>query len=145
MVLVFHFTTSFGGCLQAVFRTWSNICMWDVFAEIVNSFRFSTVFEKKFPSQMFDWLENRSLAEGLKYLSYSYSKSINQVEKILSRKICVTSFLKKAKGCGGTVNRTSVYAEAATRRVLLRCHEKFRRIHKKFSVSKFLFLKSKTL
>ena len=47
MVLVFHFTTSFGGCLQAVFRTWSNICMWDVFAEIVNGFRFSTVFEKK--------------------------------------------------------------------------------------------------
>ena len=37
---------------------------------------------------------------------------------------------KKAKDCGGTVNRTSVYAEAAVRRVL--CYEKY--------VPEFLFL-----
>ena len=26
-----------------------------------------TIFEKKAPSQMFDWVENRKLAEGFKY------------------------------------------------------------------------------
>ena len=45
-----------------------------------------------------------------------------------------------AKGCDGTVNRTSVHAEAAVRRDLLkRCYEKFRRIHKKTSIPESLF------
>ena len=43
---------------------------------------------------------------------------------------------EKAKGHGGTVNRTSVYVEAEVRRVF---YEKFRRIHKKTSVSEYLF------
>ena len=43
----------------------------------------------------------------------------------------MTSFLKN-KSCSGTVNRTSVYAEAAVQMVLSKkCHEKFCRIHKK--------------
>ena len=67
------------------------------FAEILNSFKPLTIFGKKAPSQIFDWVENRSLAKGLKYWVYSSSKSLNEVEKILSRKICVTSFLKKQK------------------------------------------------
>ena len=47
---------------------------------------------------------------------------------------------EKAKGCGQKVNRVSVYAEAAVRRALLkRCYEKFRRIHKKTSVTESLF------
>ena len=46
---------------------------------------------------MFDWVENTSLVKGLKYWLYSCSKSINEAEKILSKKICVTSFLKKQK------------------------------------------------
>ena len=51
---------------------------------------------------------------------------------------------KKTKGCGGTVNRTSVYAEAAVRRVLLKnCFEKLRRIHKRASVPESLFDKVK--
>ena len=44
-------------------------------------------------------------------------------------------FFEKAKGRGGTVNKTSVYAEEAIQRVLLKkSYEKFCRIHKKTSV-----------
>ena len=47
---------------------------------------------------------------------------------------------EKVKGRGGTVNRTSVHAEAAGRKVLLkRCYEKFPKIHKKTSVPKSPF------
>ena len=53
---------------------------------------------------------------------------------------------EKANGYGGTVNKTSVYAEAAVRKVLgKRLREKFRRIHhkkkttKKTSVSESVF------
>ena len=59
---------------------------------------------------------------------------------LLGWKICVTSFLKKTKGSGGTVNRTSVYAEAAVQRDLKRkYYEKFRRIYKKTSVPDLFF------
>ena len=43
----------------------------------VNGFKLLTIFEKKAPSQMFDWFENGSLAKALKYWAYSCSKSIN--------------------------------------------------------------------
>ena len=47
---------------------------------------------------------------------------------------------EKAKGRGRTVNRASVYANAAIRSVLWkRCSSKFRRIHKKTSVPESLF------
>ena len=50
-----------------VCRTLSNIYKRDLFVKILNSFKLLTIFEKKAPSQMFDWVENRSLAKGLKY------------------------------------------------------------------------------
>ena len=65
------------------------------FAKIINGFKLLTIFEKKAPSQMFDWVENMSLGKGLKYRVYFCSKSINEADKILSRKICVALFLKK--------------------------------------------------
>ena len=92
--------------LQDVFKTSSRSLaktslrrLQDVFffSEILNGFKTLTIFGKKAPSQIFDWVENRSLAKGLKYWVYSSSKSLNEAEKILSRKICVTSFLKKQK------------------------------------------------
>ena len=47
---------------------------------------------------------------------------------------------EKTKGSGGTVNRTSVYAEAAVQRDLKRkYYEKFRRIYKKTSVPDLFF------
>ena len=47
---------------------------------------------------------------------------------------------EKTKGRDGTVNRMSVYAEAAVRRVLLKkCYEKCRRIHKKISAPESVF------
>ena len=52
---------------RGVFRTLSNICKGGVFVKILNGFKLLTIFEKKAPSQMFDWVENRSLAKGLKY------------------------------------------------------------------------------
>ena len=46
---------------------------------------------------------------------------------------------EKANGYGGTVNKTSVYAEAAVRRVLWkRLRETFRRIHHKKKKKKHL-------
>ena len=37
------------------------------FANIYNGFRLLTIFVRKTPSKMFDWVENRLLAKGLKY------------------------------------------------------------------------------
>ena len=54
-------------------------------------------FRKKAPSEMFNWVENRLQAKGLKHWAHSCSKSLNQAEKILSRKVCVTLFLKLRK------------------------------------------------
>ena len=57
----------------------------------------STTFAKKSPSWMFDWVEKWLLAKGLKYWVHSCSQSTKKAEKILSRKICVTPFLKRHK------------------------------------------------
>ena len=49
-----------------------------------------TIFAKDVLSQMFDWV-----SKGLKYWALSCSQPRNLAKKILSQKICVTSFLKK--------------------------------------------------
>ena len=36
-------------------------------AKILNGFKLLTIFTKEAPSQMFDWVEKRLLAKGLKY------------------------------------------------------------------------------
>ena len=59
---------------------------------------------------MLDWVENMLLAKGLKNWAHTCSQPTNYAEKILSR--------YKVQGPTGKVNRTSVYAEAAVRRVL---------------------------
>ena len=69
---------------------------------------------------MFDWVENRLLASGwgFEILSslllpvYKLSQENTQSENMYD------TALEKAKGHGGTVNRTSVHAEQAVRRVL---------------------------
>ena len=66
-VLPFHFTTPFSGCLRSVSRTWPKIYEGAFFAKILNGFKLLTIFAKKSPLQMFDWVENRILAKGLKY------------------------------------------------------------------------------
>ena len=97
MVLMFNFTTSFSGFVDA-FRIWSNIYKWTFFAEIHNGFRLLTTFGKKSSAaEIFEWAENGGLAKGLKYWVYSFSKSINEANKILSLKLCVVSILKKQK------------------------------------------------
>ena len=45
----------------------ANITMELFFAKILNGFKLLTIYAKKGPSQMFDWVENRLLAKGLKY------------------------------------------------------------------------------
>ena len=50
---------------RGVFRTGLNIYKAAFSAEILNGFKLLTIFEKKAPSQMFDWVENRRLAKGL--------------------------------------------------------------------------------
>ena len=51
-----------------VFRTWSNLYNGAFFAKILNGLKLLTIFAKKVPSQIFDWIENRLLAKGLKGL-----------------------------------------------------------------------------
>ena len=67
MVLLFTLLHVLLAAYRDVFRTLSNIYKGAFFAKILNSFKLLTIFEKKIPSQMFDWVENRNLAEGLKY------------------------------------------------------------------------------
>ena len=45
----------------------ANITMELYLAKILNVFKLLTIYTKKDPSQMFDWVENRLLAKGLKY------------------------------------------------------------------------------
>ena len=59
-VLAFHFTTPFSDCLQIIYNGAFS-------AKILNDFKLLTIFPRKASSQMFDWVENRLLAEGLKY------------------------------------------------------------------------------
>ena len=54
-------------------------------------------FRKKARSEMFNWVENRLQAKGLKHWAHSCSQSLTQAEKILSRKVCVILFLKTRK------------------------------------------------
>ena len=88
---------------------------------------------------MFDWVENRSLAKvGILNLHLFQVYKLSR-EKNLPENMCHIVFAK-TKCRGGRVNRMSVYAEAAVRRVLLKkCYEKFSRIHRKTSVLESLF------
>ena len=52
---------------RGVFRILSNIYKGAFFLKILNRFKLLTIFEKKVPSQMFDWVKNKSLAKDLKY------------------------------------------------------------------------------
>ena len=56
-VLVFHFTSPFGGCLQR--RIYSQFEYGAFFAKIFNGLKLLTNFLYKAPSQMFDSVENR--------------------------------------------------------------------------------------
>ena len=62
MVLLFTLLHLLLAAYRDVFRTLSNIYKEAFFAKILNSFKLLTIFEKKIPSQMFDWVENRNLA-----------------------------------------------------------------------------------
>ena len=88
---------------------------------------------------MFDWVENRVLVKAFKYWAHSVCSLQIKPKKYSSRKK-FDIFFDKAKGRRRTVNRASVYAEAAVRRVLKkRCYEKFFKILKKTSVLGSLF------
>ena len=101
-----------------------------------------TIFAKIAPSQMFHWVENKVLPSGygfeilssLLFPAYKLNWENTQSEYMSD------NVFKKAKGRGGTVNRTSLYTEAAVQRVLYkRCWEKFFKIHKKTFVPESLF------
>ena len=49
---------------RGVLGTWSNIYRGAFLAKTLNGFKLLTIFTKKAPSQMFDWVENRLLAPG---------------------------------------------------------------------------------
>ena len=67
---------------------------------------------------MFHWVKNRVLAKSLKYWAHSCSQPKKLNRKNTQPEIMCDIFFEKAKGQGGTVNITSVYAEAAVRSVL---------------------------
>ena len=68
-ILVSHFHTSFSGCLKRRIQNVANITKELFFAKLLNGFKLLTVltiYAKKCPLQIFDWVENRLLAKGLK-------------------------------------------------------------------------------
>ena len=67
IVLVFLFTTTSSGYLQRHFQKLVEHLQGSFFAKILNGFKRLTIFEKKAASQMSDWVENRSVAKGLKH------------------------------------------------------------------------------
>ena len=87
------------------------------FAKILNGVKLLTIFTRKALSQMLEWVENRFLlmlfhTELTFFPTYKLSRKNTQPENM-----CDIIF-EKAKGHGRKVNRASVYAEAAVRRVL---------------------------
>ena len=54
---------------------------------------------------MFDWIGNRLQAMKLKYWAHSCSQSSDKAEKILSRKICMTSFLCRSNRPKGSLKK----------------------------------------
>ena len=112
---------------------------WSFFAKIPNGVEMITFSEEKLLPRCLTrlkigfWL--RVLDIELTFVpNYKLSGKNTQPEKM-----CNIVF-EKAKDRGRKVNRPSVYAEAAARRLLSkRCYEKFRRIHKNTSVTEYLF------
>ena len=52
---------------RGAFTTWLNIYNRAFFAKILNGFKLLTIFARKAPFKMFDWVENRLLAKDFKY------------------------------------------------------------------------------
>ena len=69
---------------------------------------------------MFDWVENKHLASGwgFKILSWLLSSGYKLNRENTQPENMRDSIFGKVKDSGGTVNRTSVYTEAAGRRIL---------------------------
>ena len=76
-VLVFHFTTPFSGCFQRRIQNLVDICNGPLFVKIPNSVKLLTIFARKGPSQMFDWVENRLLAKSFKCWVHFCSQPTN--------------------------------------------------------------------
>ena len=88
-VLVFTLLNLLVATYRDVFRTWSNIYNGAFSAKMFNGFKLLTIFVKKAPSQMFDWVKSKLLTKGLKYWAHSCSQSTNYAEKILNwKKMC---------------------------------------------------------
>ena len=86
---------------------------------------------------MLDWIENKFLAKELSFLLFPLYKL--SLENTQLENMCDT-VLEKTKSHGGIVNRTSIYAEAAVQKVLLKtCYEKFGRLHQETSAQEYLF------
>ena len=56
--LVFHFTTLFSGLLQRRIKKLVEHLQWSFFTKILNGFKLFTIFAKKAPSQILNWVEN---------------------------------------------------------------------------------------
>ena len=76
-VLVFHFTTPFSGSWQSRIKNIVEHLQWSFSAKIPNGVKLLTIFARKAPSRMFDWVENRLLAKGFKYWAHFCSQPTN--------------------------------------------------------------------
>ena len=99
------------------FRTWLNIYNGAFFAEIPNGVELLTFSQEKLHPRCLARLKIGSgsgfyILSSLLFLTYKSSRRNTQSEKM-----CDIAF-EKEKGRGRKVNRASVYAEAAIRRVL---------------------------
>ena len=66
-VLVFHFTTLFSGLFQRRIKKLVEHLQWSFFTKTLNGFKLLTIFAKKAPSQILNWVENSPRVKGLKY------------------------------------------------------------------------------
>ena len=57
-VLIFHFTTLFSGLFQRRIKKLVEHLQWSFFTKTLNGFKLLTIFAKKAPSQILNWVEN---------------------------------------------------------------------------------------
>ena len=118
-VLVSHFSTPFSGCLQRRNQNVANITMELFFHKYLTVLSFLLFTQKRsIVWVMFEWVENRLLAQGLKILSLLLLPAYKLNPKNTQPENMCNIVFENAKVCYGTVNRTNVSAEAAVRWVL---------------------------
>ena len=79
-VLVFTLLHLLVAPYRDAFRTWLNIYNGDFFPKIPNGVKLLTIFARKGPSLMSEWVENRLVAKGFKCWAHFCTHTANKAE-----------------------------------------------------------------